>query len=367
MEEPVRRKTLVAIAVTASVATVGITNFAWAGTGGHRRGHHGGAGASASASPSSAATARPTGAPSTAAPSQSAASTTSPPGPTGTPSPTKTVAPAATQVLFDDFSYTGSSDPALATHGWSVRTGAGGPGISGASWSKQAVSFGADSSAGGSTVMKLSSSTGGSASSTVQAEVSTNSNKFFTGTYAARVFFNDAPASGADGDAINETFFTITPLRYDDDPIYSELDFEYLPNGGWGDANPTMYNTSWYTYHNSPSWGGDRVSGSTSRSMQGWHTLVMQVVGGTVTYYIDGTQVFTSNGKYYPRQAMALDFNQWFIDGGLISGSGTRTYEEKVDWVYHAAGQTLTPADVTAQVTALRSAGTTFTDTVPAA
>ena len=229
------------------------------------------------------------------------------------------------------------------------------------------VLVGADSSAGGSSVMKLDASTGGSASTTVQAEVSTNSNKFFTGTYAARVFFNDAPASGADGDAINETFFTITPLRYDDDPIYSELDYEYLPNGGWGDANPTMYNTSWYTYHNSPSWGGDRVSGSTSKSMQGWHDLVMQVAGGTVTYYIDGTQVFTSNGKYYPRQAMALDFNEWFIDGGLIGGSGTRTYEEKVDWVYHAAGQTLTPADVTAQVTALRSAGTTFTDTVPAA
>ena len=354
-----RRKLVAAVIVTTAVAAVGITNFAWAGTGGHRRGHHSGAWGTPTVQPSASTSVAPTA----AAPSQTPARSPQSSAASSSKAPV-TVVPVG-HALFDDFSYTGVADATLAQHGWSVRSGAGGPGISGASWSSSAVSFVADSSAGGSRVMRLLASTGGSAATTVQAEVNTKSNKFFTGTYAARVYFSDAPTSGADGDAINETFFTITPLRYDDDPIYSELDYEYLPNGGWGSAKPTMYNTSWYTYHNSPSWGGDRVSGETAKSMQGWHDLVLQVADGTVTYLIDSAVVFTSNGRYYPRQAMAIDFNEWFIEGGMISGSGTRAYEQKVDWVYHSAGQVLTPAQVQAQVDAYRTAGTAFVDTVP--
>ena len=278
--------------------------------------------------------------------------------PSTSPSTGPTSPPPSGGLLFDDFAYTGSGDPALAAHGWSVRTGSGGPGVPD-TWKASAVTF-------PNGVMQLASSTDGTAAGTTQSEVDTVAKKFFTGTYAARVFFNDAPASGPDGDSVNETFYTITPLRYDNDPLYSELDFEYLPNGGWGDTGPKMYTTTWYTYQNNPTWVGDRVSINVSQSLQGWHNLVIQVAGGTVTYFIDGAQVFTSTGKYYPRQSMTIDFNNWFINGELLGSSTPRTYDEQVDWVYYNAGAAVSPADVQAQVNALRAAHTTFTDTVPA-
>ncbi len=268
---------------------------------------------------------------------------------------------ATAGVLFDDFNYTSSTDPTLAAHGWSVRTEPGSPGPEGSAWATRQVTF---PTVSGNTVMQLAATTNGKASGTVQSEVSTVAKKFFTGTYAARVYFNDAPASGPDGDAVNQTFFTITPLRYDDDPIYSELDFEDLPNGGWGDNGPTMYVTTWYTYHNEPTWDGDRVTGTRTKSLQGWHNLLIQVASGTVRYFIDGTQVFSSSGRYYPRQPMFIDFNNWFID--LLGSSTPRTYNEQVDWVYHSAGQVLSNAQVQSQVSAYRAANTRFVDSVPA-
>jgi hypothetical protein len=284
----------------------------------------------------------------------------------GSPTPSPTVSATGTPssgVLFDDFNYTGSSDTRLGSHGWSVRTSSGGPGVAGATWSASAVTF---PTSGGNTVMQLASSTNGTAGGTVQTEVDTTAKKFLSGTYAARVYFNDAPATGPDGDSVNETFYTISPLAYDNDPTYSELDYEYLPNGGWGDTGPKIYTTSWYTYQNNPTWVGDRVSTNVAESLQGWHNLVMTVSAGTVTYYIDGTQVFSSTGKYYPRQTMTIDFNNWFIDGELLSSSTPRTYDEQVDWVYYNAGQVLSTSSVLSQVDTYRSAGATFTDTVPA-
>jgi hypothetical protein len=290
----------------------------------------------ATAGPTTSATATPT-------PSTTATGPTSPP-PSG-------------QALFDDFNYTGSSDPNLAAHDWTVRTSAGGPGVSGATWSANAITFPASTAAGGTHVMNLAASTDGTAANTVQAELDTTQQKFFQGTYAARVYFNDAPATGPNGDSVNETFYSISP----DNSLYSEDDFEYLPNGGWGGPAQSMYTTSWYSAD-----ALDRVTNDTEGSLQGWHTLVETVLNGTVTYYIDGTQVFSSTGKYYPREDMTIDFNEWFIDGELASSSTPRTWNEQVGWVYYSNNQALTPAQVQANVTAYQHAGTSFTDTVPA-
>jgi hypothetical protein len=278
--------------------------------------------------------------------------------PTGSPTGggTGTTGPS-NGVLFDDFNYTSSSDPNITAHDWTVRTSSGGPGVSGATWSANAVTFPASTAAGGTHVMNLAASTDGTAGDTVQAEVDTTSQKFFQGTYAARVYFNDAPSTGPNGDCVNETFYAISP----DNSLYSEDDFEYLPNGGWGGPSDSMYTTTWYSAD-----ALDRVSTDTESSLQGWHTLVETVLNGTVTYYIDGTQVFSSTGKYYPREAMTIDFNEWFIDGELTSSSTPRTWNEQVGWVYYANSQSLTPAQVTANVTGYQKAGTSFTDTVPA-
>ena len=265
--------------------------------------------------------------------------------------------PTTSGALFDDFSYTGNTDPNLGAHGWAIRTSAGGPGVSGATWSQNAITF-------PSGVMQLDAGTDGTAGNTTQAEIDTTQRKFFEGTYAARVYFNDAPITGPNGDHVNETFYTISPLDQDNDPTYSELDYEYLPNGGWGGDGPRMYTTTWYTYANNP-YSQDNSSSSTLHSLQGWHTLVMTVANGTVTYYIDGAQYFSTSGKYYPRKKMTIDFNEWFINGELAGSSTPRTWREQVDWVYYAGGQALTPAQVDTQIAGYRSAGTTFTDSVP--
>ncbi|MFJ5034557.1 cellulose binding domain-containing protein [Streptomyces sp. NPDC088560] len=267
------------------------------------------------------------------------------------PSPTPTPTPTPGGTMFDDFSYTGPSDPDLAAHDWKVRTGAGGPGVQN-TWSAGAISFPADATAQGGHVMDLAATTDGTTAGTTQAEIDTVQQKFFEGTYAARVYFNDKPTTGTNGDHVNETFYAITP----DNSLYSEDDFEYLPNGGWGGPANSMYTTTWYSAD-----AMDRVTTDTIGSLQGWHTLVATVAAGTVTYYIDGKQAFSSTGKYYPRQPMTIDFNEWFID---LPFTGARSWDEKVNWVYFAKGVAQTPATVEGTVNGYYAAGTHFTDTV---
>ena len=268
---------------------------------------------------------------------------------------------ASCGTLFDDFSYASSSDPALSTNGWYARTGSGGPGMSGVSWSAGNVTF---PSVSGGKVLQLTASTDGTGGGTTQAQLTTKQDKFLEGTYASRVRFTDAPASGSDGDHAVETFYGITPLAYDLDPAYSELDFEYLPNGGWGEPSSTMYETTWETYRNEP-WLSVNESTPQRRSFDGWHDLVLQVSGGRARYYIDGAQVADHGGDNYPETMMSLNFNLWFIDNAGHTG-GTSVYQQQVDWVFHAAGAVLTPADVATRVAALRGAGTAHTDTVGA-
>src|SRR5438046_6626802 len=43
--------------------------------------------------------------------------------------------------LFDDFNYSGSTDPGLIGNHWTARADAGGPGIPGAAWKASNVSF----------------------------------------------------------------------------------------------------------------------------------------------------------------------------------------------------------------------------------
>ncbi|TDE37276.1 hydrolase [Nonomuraea mesophila] len=271
------------------------------------------------------------------------------------PDPDPTVTPGPGGELFDDFTYTGSNDPRLAQRGWTVRSSSGGPGVPGATWSPGAVSF-----PGG--LLTLDSSTNGTPSGTVQTELSTTNRKFHEGTYAARVRFSDAPTSGPDGEHVVQTFFTITPLRFDLDPDYGELDFEYLPNGGWGEPSNILYATSWETYRNEP-WQAVNTHTEERASFAGWHDLVIQVSGGRMKYYVDG-RLFADHGDvYYPETPMWIMFNQWFID--LQGASGARTYRQQVDYVYHSKNEVLSPAEVQSRVGALRSSGAAFKDTVP--
>ncbi|GAB2601789.1 hypothetical protein Aab01nite_63390 [Paractinoplanes abujensis] len=273
-------------------------------------------------------------------------------------------AAAACGALFDDFNYSSRTDPTLAQRGWSIRTAAGGPGVAGAGWRADNIAF---PTVDGQKVAQLTATTNGTAAGTSHAEFSQSQRRFLAGTYLARVKFADAPVSGPDGDHVNQTFYAISPLAAPRDPTYSELDFsEYLPNGGWGEAGPINYQTSWYTYVAEP-WYADNQHSQQARSIAGWHDVQATVGDGHVKYYIDGVLVGDHSGKFYPRQAMSIDFNQWFIDLAGRAAGATSTWQQSVDYVFHAKNQTLTPAQAAAAVASYRSAGTTHTDTIASA
>ncbi|MEU0237480.1 glycoside hydrolase family 16 protein [Nocardiopsis sp. NPDC006198] len=262
-------------------------------------------------------------------------------------------------LFFDDFDYGDHTDPALRAQGWNVRSWDGGPGVPGASWDADNVSFAQE---GGNSVLRLTSTTDGTPAGTSQAELTFGEEKFHEGTYAAMVKFADAPVSGQDGDTVLQTFYTITPLAYDNDPDYSELDFEYLPNSGWGAPAEAMYLTSYHTYQRDP-WVADNVSDVVNRSFEGWRDLVIQVEDGVVRYYVDTHLVAEHSGKYYPSSPMSINFNQWFIDmTGHVGGPST--YVQDVDWVYHQQGESVAPEEVNRRVGEQRNAGVSRVDGV---
>jgi hypothetical protein len=275
-----------------------------------------------------------------------------------------TVAPIDRGVFFDDFSE--SDLVALQRNGWAVREQRGHPGVEGAAWGPGGVALVADSAQPGNRLLRLSASTDGTSAGTTQAQVC-HIRKYFEGTYAARVRFSDAPVRGPDGDVIVQTFYAVSPLRFDFDPQYSELDWEYLPNGGWGDPKTRLYGVSWQTVRIEP-WQAFNQPHQEFRSMDGWHVLLMQVSGGNTRWFIDGDLRAEHGGRNYPVVPMSLNFSLWFAPGGALPGvSAQRTYQQGVDWVFHARDRVLSPIEVDSAVAALRRAGASHTDTVPSA
>ncbi|MGW0916521.1 cellulose binding domain-containing protein [Streptomyces sp. NPDC002784] len=287
---------------------------------------------------------------------------TAPAGNEPTDPPTPTDPPGGGQTLFDDFSYTSHTDPALSSHGWSVRANSGGPGVPGATWDPSKVTFVNQS---GNTVMNLETSSAGTGSSTTHTEVLTKATKFKNGTYASRVKFSDAPKYGPDGDRIVQTFFTINDLKAPMADDYAEYDFEYLPNGGWGEPANILYTTSWETYNPDP-WQAVNQHSESRTSYAGWHDLVVTIDNSKITYYVDGQHFGTHDAAYLPERPMSINFNQWLIDLNGQTSTTPRAYDQQVDYVLHVKDQVLTPAQVATKIASLRSAGTKFVDEVPA-
>jgi hypothetical protein len=269
---------------------------------------------------------------------------------------------SVSQVLFDDFSY--SNHKALIKNGWIVRTVAGWPGVPGATWWKEGVSFQNDSDQPSNRFLRMTSSTDGSGANTRQTQIC-HQRKYLEGTYAARVRFTDIPLSGPGGDQIVESFYAISPLKAPMDPDYSELDFEYLPSGGWGIQGPTLYATTWETFSPEPNWKKDNVFQTIGGTQGGWHTLVTQVAADKVRYFVDGKLFAEHGGDYYPEDVMSINFNLWFIKDGAIKARDARRYHEDVDWVFHEAKTALSPEEVEAKVTTMRRSSVKFRDTVP--
>ncbi len=264
-------------------------------------------------------------------------------------------AASAAQVLFDDFDD-------LDT--WTVRERAGHPGVPGARWG--GIHRVDDPARPGNRLLRLTASTDGTPAGTVQAQLC-HARKFLRGTYAARVRFSDAPVSGRDGDPVVQAFYAISPLHHDLDPSFSEVDFEYLPNGGWGSPATRLYAISWQTVQIEP-WRAFNQAHEAGGSFDGWQLLVMQVDRSLTRHFVNGRLLAEHGGRNVPAVPMAIQFSLWFSPGGLLPPGGpARIYQMEVDWVFHAAEQQLAPAQVETAVEALRARGTRRLDTVPAA
>lgn len=282
-------------------------------------------------------------------------------------------------VLFDDFNY--DNVEALYANGWKTRTEIGHPGVKGATWSDRGVSFMAASEGSGgidsgNRMMRMTSFTDGSAENTQHVQVC-HARKFLHGTYAARVFFRDQPTVGPDGDGVIQTFYAISPLDAPMDPNYSEMDFEYLPNGGWeeflapGDwtkGENALWSTTWETFQLEPWTKVNEHSTVFTKdvgNLNGWHTLVMNSDGQTVRYFVDGYLLGEHSSNVAPEYPMSLNFNQWFTPEGPIDSNAMRQYDEDVDWVYHQVNNILSTAEVEAEVAKLRQNKIAHTDNIP--
>jgi hypothetical protein len=269
----------------------------------------------------------------------------------------------AAGVFFDDFSY--ADGEALARGGWSVRTAPGHPGIPGAAWARDGVQLVDDDTRRGNRLLQLEAHTDGTPAGSAQAQLC-HARKYLRGTYAARVRFSDAPVQGSDGDPVVQTFYAVSPLRHDFDPTFSEIDWEYLPNGGWGDERTRLYGIAWQTAQLDP-WQAHNQAQQVFGSHAGWHQLVVQVADDHTRWFLDGRPVARHGGRNQPVVEMSIRFNLWFSPGALLPPSAQpRRYRQQVDWVYHAQQRLLSPAQVAADVQRLRSAGRAQVDSVPA-
>lgn len=266
-------------------------------------------------------------------------------------------------LFFDDFSHTDLAS--MRAKGWTPRSAPGHPGVDDATWSAEQLELLDDPAEKGNRLLRLKAATDGTGAGTRQAQVC-HARKYLEGTYAARIRFTDTPVAGVDGDPVIQTFYAVTPLRHDFDPEFSEIDWEYLPNGGWGSDKARLYGISWQTVRLNP-WQSHNQAHEEFGSLKGWHQLVMQVAQGRVTLFLDGRQIAQHGGRNYPVAPMSINFNLWFSPTGLLAQTEQpRRYEQDIDWVFHARNQVLSPIQVDAEVARLRAVGVTAIDTVPA-
>jgi hypothetical protein len=258
-------------------------------------------------------------------------------------------------VMFDDMNYRTVRE--LESNGWTVRTKPGWPGIPGAGWSKENVSFLSDPEKSGNCILRMTSSAG----ITISQTQICHKRKYLEGTYAARVRFSRS--AGSMPDMLVQSFYAITPYAKPLDPAYSEMDFEYLPFGGYRVAPGTLATTTWDTVSIDP-WKGLNATNSTTRNLAGWHVLVIQVGGGKVNYFIDGESLASHAKPYYPDSYMSINFNLWFLNVDK-SGQEARRYIEEVDWVFFAANQVLDTPAIEDNVNCFKGEHIGFMDTVP--
>jgi len=90
--------------------------------------------------------------------------------------------------------------------------------------------------------------------------------------------------------------------------------------------------------------------------------MMITAVNGVVTYSLDGRALFSSDGKYFPRERTRIHFSTWLID---LPFKGPRTFDMRVNWLYYQADQAVSLTDVQKAVGGFYASGTNYINTLP--
>ncbi len=276
--------------------------------------------------------------------------------------------------FFDDFSYRSNRDSLLQRNGWNIVDGIHGP-PRGAHYSRDNISFSEDPRHAENRVMYLRVSTADTPESMLLSRIETPP-VFYEGTYAARVYFDNALRKTRDGNI--QTFYAINTLRFPNDSLYSECDMEYLPYDVWhaeGNTKSKLYLNTWETYQEDP-WKADLASDTLYQHQSGWHILLFQVANGhSVIYYLDKEKEplaehcrSPQGSPVYPESPMRIAFANWIIARPGVSPGDSeqrRSSVMGVDWVYFAQNTALAVPDVIRRVRELQKASVGHLDTLP--
>lgn len=266
----------------------------------------------------------------------------------------------AAALFFDDFSQPDTKT--LAAQGWLLRSQAGHPGVPGAKWDPRSLALLDDPDQRGNRLLRLYARTDGTPEGTVQSQLC-RTQQLLWGTTSARLRFSGRQG----GDPVVQAFFQVSPLRFDYDPLFSELDWEFLPNGGWGAPETRLYGIAWQTVRLEPWDAHNRLHQAFEDFGGRWVQLTVQSMPDGSRWFIDGREFAFHAGRTVPRQAMALAISHWVSPGGLQAAGEPRHYAFEVDWVLHVQGEALAPTAMLEQVLKLRAQGETQRDELPPA
>jgi len=266
-------------------------------------------------------------------------------------------------LFFDDFSYTIQNNNyynEMDEFGWRIVDGVSNP-PSGALYKKENVRIAVDPINNENKLLLLDTETTNEFNDMSLSRVETKAMEYLDGIYISRISFDNSCRVWNDANV--ETFFSLSELRFQNDPDYSECDFEYLSWDVWGaTTSPKMYIFTYETYQDTPIWKAIRDSSSREGELVGWNIYVYEVRNSdqTVNYYIGNDINFLYefiaehdfakdyNGNWvsvYPESEMNISFANWIYTDQFGSGLGSsqtqRTNTIEIDWVLHSKDQEL--------------------------
>lgn len=248
-------------------------------------------------------------------------------------------------IMFDDFNYSGNTDPQLALFNkWQIINGVSGP-PEGATYSRNNVAFITDPADSANKLMTLKTTVNGQSKAVTHSRIE-SSYEYFEGTYASRVYLSDESFSTKDANI--QTFFTIVSSALaQDGSKYSELDIiEYMAADKWGVSpdNRVGYTTSYHKYIANP-WTPWKTYSTQQKSLAGWHTFIATCTDGVnIRYYMDNTLIATHSVtdnetqaglSVYPRSTMQIAFANWIWNNVLGTSTSNRENTFMADWVLY--------------------------------